>query len=210
MLLSRRHISVPVSLTQSYDALNQKYTETFSVSTVKLAGTKKLRIRNIVNQGFYFKTVNAIDTPVTVGIFTSSRRMVDIVANIPPGITVQADPETGTYAVYTGLNKEILRVANKEINPFYPHRFAIYDADEALYSMGVSARGLISQFQLHDALLTQGTSFTAPYEIRIKSQGEYLYVVPFLASLKKTELACASRLSFTLDEEDGEEEDVEE
>lgn len=210
-VVSSRHISQPVALTQSYDPINGKFTETFSVGLVKLSGTKRMRLRNLVNQGFYFRTTNAIDTPVTVGIFTTSQRMRDIIDRAPPGMfTVQADPETGIYQTYVpNVNPEILEVANKEVNPFYPHRFALYDVDEALYDVGVSARGLISQFLLHEALLTQGTSFLSPSDIDIKSQGAYLLIVPFLASLKKTELACASRLSFTLEEVQADPEDEE-
>ena len=215
-VLSRRHVSHPIAMTQSYDSLNQLYTETWSVGVVSLSGTKRVRIRNIVNQGFYFKTINAIDTPVTVGLFTSSKRMEDIIAGInmlgplPPGMLVEADPETGLYTTYTGSNPEITRVQPKELNPYYPHRFAIYQAPEALYAMGVCAKGLIGQMLMHDALLTQGTSYQAGYEINIKSQGAYLYIVPFLASLKKTELACASRIAFDLEEIEFDDEGAEE
>jgi hypothetical protein len=194
-----RHISLPTILTQSYNAGTLKYTETFSIGAVKLSGTKRIRLRNLVNEGFYFKTVNAIDTPVTVAILTSSRRIEDILA-AASGFALQADPETGAYTTYTGANPEILRTSNNGVNPFFPHRFAVYNADEAQYA-AASAKGLIvEQMTVHDAILTQGTSYNCPYQIEIATQGNYLYLVPFLASLKKTELACASRLSFTLEE----------
>jgi len=204
MSLKQRHISHPVVLTQSYDSVTDKYSETFSAALVRITNNTRVRIKHLLNQGFYFKTVNAIDTPVSLAFALVDESPGDIAKGIFEAdntIALQADPHEGSFSSYTGLNPEILEIAPNDLELYRPHRFAFFNVDAAKYNTG-SAQGILKNYEVLSSLLVQGTSFPVPFELHLTTQKQYLLLLAYIAGLKKTELACSLRISFDFEEEE--------
>jgi len=198
-----REISHPCVLTQSYDPVNFKYSETLSIAQINLSRGIKTVLSGLLIQGFYFKTLNAIDTPVSLCVAVGSVNLTDYLKkkHNPGVVALQVDNKTGIFETYSpGVNDEKMEISLSDINPYRPHKFAFYNIAEASYDQN-SALDIIKQLRVKETFLAQGTTYDlGKGEIEIDEQAKFLYLIPFIAGLKKTEIACSFRVRLTLRE----------
>lgn len=197
-----RHISLPLVFSQSYNAATDTYSETWTPAIVNLEQNKPLEIRNIVVAGYYFKTVNPLDTPVSAIIAVARANPSAYVKSLYPDFTLMGDPRTGLFETYNGSNDEILNLSIDGVNPDRPHRWGVFSAPSASYS-SASSRGVLDRIPgiktgIMTTLMIQGTSYAAPFTLDSVAQGSFLLVCPFIAGLKQTQLYAGSRVSFDL------------
>ena len=192
-------VSHQVVFSQSYDPGQDRYSESFSAALIEVPQNTFLVIRNFLNQAFYFRSSTALDTPVTLMIASiDDQPGARFLSHSFEGADIQIAPGTPLLSAFTG-NPDELIVAPGSRNRGFPFRFAYRLADAANYS-DWSAYGLINSLEeIHEPLMIQGTTYGAALNLPFYSRGRYLLIMPYLASLKQTEIYASTRVRFTIE-----------
>ncbi len=192
-------VSQQVVFSQSYDAANDLYSETFSIGLAEVPQNVYLRIRSFLNQAHYFRSQTALDTPVTLALVSLPGQPYQrFAAHFDQGAEILYAPETPLLSSYTGF-PETLLVSPHARNRGFPFRIGYRLADAAYYPEW-SAYGFINNLEeFHEGLMIQGTTYAASLDLPFYSRGGYLALIPYLASLKQTEVYASTRVRFVIE-----------
>lgn len=192
-------VSQQVVFSQSYDADTDRYSETFSIGLAEVPQNVYLRIRSFLNQAHYFRSQTALDTPVTLAIASIAGQPYQrFAAHYAQGAEVLYAPETPLLSSYTG-SPESLLISPHARNRGFPFRVG-YRLADAVYYPEYSAYGLVNSLEeFYEPLMIQGTTYAAPLDLPFYSRGGYLCLIPYLASLKQTEVYASTRVRFVIE-----------
>lgn len=186
------HISQPFRFTQDQSLDLSAYTESFSAFRVRVHPSMTLAVKNISVANHLTAAGEVVSTPVNLAVILGDR-LEDMVASWVNDLAL--DVETGigdtTAPIAPGWTPPDSTVLIGE-----PHMVVVREAPVAAWPVA-SACGLVLA---HDrlAVISAQSTITIPSEILGNYNAEYLYLIPFLDSLKSQPIVTAGRMVFDL------------
>ena len=212
------NISHIFSYSQSYRRRDERpvpddfsrYTETATVSKIYVEGAREIRIRNPLFMITEFRSKISLENPVQMAFFLSNESIEQIYNDNFPKLV---DPNSGRYTTLINPNEPIPQIAAEGLQVGFPYRLAYFeipefsdfplDSEENFY-FGSTSKIILnpnSKKQIVGLYLVKSNTFSASEEILISNVNgyEFLYLIPYVQKLQKTEVAVAGRVNFSLE-----------
>lgn len=212
------NISHIFSYSQSYRRRDERpapddfsrYTETATVSKIYVEGAREIRIRNPLFMITEFRSKISLENPVQMAFFLSNESIEQIYNDNFPKLV---DPNSGRYTTLINPNEPIPQIAAEGLQVGFPYRLAYFeipefsdfplDSEENFY-FGSTSKIILnpnSKKQIVGLYLIKSNTFSASEEILISNVNgyEFLYLIPYVQKLQKTEVAVAGRVNFSLE-----------
>lgn len=215
MLVTVSHSFV---ISQSYRRENElvapndfpRYTETASITKVNIEKAQNLIIRNPLFMLYYFRSKLALENPVQLAFILANDNIENIFND---SFDKLIDNQTGSYNVSILANTDIPEIPPEELQTNFPFRinykeipeFADFPVNTANNYLEATTNKIVLSKNLKKQLvgvyIVQSNTFSSNEKIEIDNTNgyEFLYLIPFLPKIQKTEIALAGRVNFSLE-----------
>ncbi|MDF3822208.1 hypothetical protein P3G55_20055 [Leptospira sp. 96542] len=178
-----------------------QFSETFSISKIDIDGKSKIGISNILLQPYFFRSKVPAQNPVTLAFVMADNLEYALNDGLPKFL----DPSIGYYLTdpISDFVNELpaldqvddypIRVAYRDIPEFDDHGVSNY--------LTHSAKKLLLNENIIRRFLLQAGVIESPVinYFRNTNNKKYLYIIPYVPRIQRTELAMSGRISFTLE-----------
>lgn len=206
-----KNIIAPFAFTQSYRERDQQpapdnypmYSETFTVSKIRIDASELISIRNVLVQMFQYTTKRGLDNPPKLLLFMSDES-TENEFNGNSSFTRLVDSRAGIFSSF--LNISIPPADSIIDNPYRLAYYQVYeypgdDTNQPPNYENASAYYHLIGKQACGSYIIAGNTFSSSSEILItnKSRYNYLYIIPFTPKLQKTEIAVSGQINFDME-----------
>lgn len=216
---SQRQISLQFGFSQDYRRQDQLpspdefpiYSETATISKINIQDSRLVRISKPSFQIYGFRSKLALSNPVSIAIIASNEDLEDLFKD--PFVKL-FDDKNGIYDTAIAPNSNLPQLLTEEIQKDDPYRIAYSQIEEFSdyptnlienYKLA-SFRKIVLDTYINKEVLqiysVQSDSYQSQDELLFKNSNNYsfIYLIPYVLRIQKTQVAVSGRLSFMLED----------
>lgn len=219
--MPQKTISLQFGFSQDYRREDQlpapdnfpMYSETSTISKVHIGNSRIIRISKPNFQIYGFRSKLALQNPVTMAMLLANENIEDILAD---PFEKLVDDKKGKYNIVLPPNTRPPQILSEQIQTTDPYRIAYQEIPEFAdfptnsienYPLGSFGKLILSgntNKEIIQCYSLQSDSYQSMDELLVYNTAnyEYIYLVPYLLRLARTQVAISGRVSFMLEDVD--------
>lgn len=212
------NVSHAFQYTQSYRRLDElpapdnfsRYTESSTVSKVNIEKANQLRIKNPLFMISDFKSKILLENPVQFAFILANENIEELYVD---SFEKLVDNKTGLYSVVIDPGDPLPEIIPETLQTSLPFRFAYKDVPEfsdfptdtiSNFPEASTSKIILDQSvkkQVVGVYSIKTQTFSTNDELIIENANgyEFLYLLPYIQKIQKTEVALSGRVNFLLE-----------